>query len=336
MIRGFVRAVLMLAAVGLTGIAEAQPLGTFSWQLAPYCNVVTVSVTQNGSTYTLDGYDTQCGGSSSRAPATGIAVPNPSGTHLRITNFGGNSQMVMRSANGTRTAPTATQINDVLFEVDANGHTGTGFTTGGRATMLVRSTQDWTSTANGTAIDFFTTPNGSTVPQQRMVLTHDGQVGIGRSVVQQTLDVDGDVRVGDSTGTAGCVQDRNGTVIAGTCSSDARFKQHIEPIGDVLDKFARLRPVTFLWRTTEFADRHFGSQESFGLIAQDVEDLFPDLVATDTEGYKAVNYSKLPLLTIQAVRELKAANDALQQRLEQQQAEIEALKRALRGSAQPR
>ncbi len=224
----------------------------------------------------------------------------------------------------------------MLFEVDANGHTGNGFTTGGRATMLVRSTQDWTSTANGTAIDFFTTPNGSTVPQQRMVLTHDGQVGIGRSVVQQTLDVNGDVRVGDSAGTTGCIQDRNGTVIAGPCSSDARLKQDIQPIGDVLGKVARLRPVTFLWRTTEFADRHFGSQQSFGLIAQDVEELFPDLVATDANGYKAVNYSKLPLLTILVVRELKAANDALQERLERQQAEIEELKRAVRAGAQPR
>ena len=33
--------------------------------------------------------------------------------------------------------------------------------------------------------------------------------------------------------------------------------------------------------------------------------------ATDSDGYKAVDYSKLPLLTIQAVKELKAENDAL-------------------------
>jgi hypothetical protein len=62
------------------GTARGQSLGTYSWQLAPYCNVVTVTVTQIGSTYTLDGYDTQCGGASNRAPVTGMAVPNPSGT----------------------------------------------------------------------------------------------------------------------------------------------------------------------------------------------------------------------------------------------------------------
>ncbi len=57
----------------------AQPLGTFSWQLAPYCNVVTVSVTQNGGLYTLDGYDNQCGGPV-RASVVGVAVPNPNGS----------------------------------------------------------------------------------------------------------------------------------------------------------------------------------------------------------------------------------------------------------------
>jgi hypothetical protein len=62
------------------GAADAQPIGTYSWQLAPYCNVITVAVTQNGAQYTLDGYDTQCGGGSHRAPVTGIAVPNPNGS----------------------------------------------------------------------------------------------------------------------------------------------------------------------------------------------------------------------------------------------------------------
>ncbi|MCC7126393.1 MAG: tail fiber domain-containing protein [Acidobacteria bacterium] len=59
--------------------ASAQSLGTFSWQLAPFCNVITVQVTQQGSTYTLDGYDTQCG-AATRATATGMAVLNPSGS----------------------------------------------------------------------------------------------------------------------------------------------------------------------------------------------------------------------------------------------------------------
>jgi hypothetical protein len=72
--------VALAALVVLPPAARAQVLGTYSWQLAPYCNVVTVNVTQAGATYTLDGYDTQCGGASNRAPVTGMAVPNPAGT----------------------------------------------------------------------------------------------------------------------------------------------------------------------------------------------------------------------------------------------------------------
>jgi hypothetical protein len=61
------------------GAAEAQPLGTFTWQLQPFCNTVTVSVTQNGAVYTLDGYDDQCG-APQRAPLVGLATPNPDST----------------------------------------------------------------------------------------------------------------------------------------------------------------------------------------------------------------------------------------------------------------
>jgi len=60
-------------------IASAQSLGTFTWQLQPFCNRVTVSVTQNGGIYTLDGFDDQCG-AAQRAPLVGLATPNPDGT----------------------------------------------------------------------------------------------------------------------------------------------------------------------------------------------------------------------------------------------------------------
>jgi hypothetical protein len=44
---------------------------------------------------------------------------------------------------------------------------------------------------------------------------------------------------------------------------------------------------------------------------------------------KAVNYSKLPVLTVQALKELKAENDRLKAKLQQQQAQIELLRKAL-------
>jgi hypothetical protein len=90
--------------------------------------------------------------------------------------------------------------------------------------------------------------------------------------------------------------------------------------------------VRYYWRSEDFPSRHFGNSRAYGLIAQDVEQVLPELVATDGDGYKAVDYSELPLLTIQAVKELKAENDALKTRvadLEELKTENVALKQRL-------
>ena len=66
----------------LTGSAwpvAAQTIGSFQWQLQPYCNVVVVTVSQQAATYTVDGYDDQCA-APQRAPLVGVATPNPDGT----------------------------------------------------------------------------------------------------------------------------------------------------------------------------------------------------------------------------------------------------------------
>jgi Chaperone of endosialidase len=58
--------------------AAAQPLGTFTWQLQPYCNVLTLAVTQSGTTFTLDGVDDLCG--AGPASAVGTAFFKTDGT----------------------------------------------------------------------------------------------------------------------------------------------------------------------------------------------------------------------------------------------------------------
>ncbi len=70
-------AVVML--LGSVPMAAAQVLGPFSWQLQPFCNTVTFTITPIGSVFRLDGVDGQCS-ASRRAAVTGMAVPNPDGT----------------------------------------------------------------------------------------------------------------------------------------------------------------------------------------------------------------------------------------------------------------
>lgn len=60
-------------------LASAQSLGTFRWQLSPYCNVLTLVVTQIGTQYRFEGTDDQCG-ATTRAPVLGLGVPNADGT----------------------------------------------------------------------------------------------------------------------------------------------------------------------------------------------------------------------------------------------------------------
>lgn len=76
------RLLWVAVAVGLfwsSVAANAQPLGTFRWQLQPYCNVLTLSVVYQNGFYTLDGMDDRCGAAQA-ASASGVAFLNPNGT----------------------------------------------------------------------------------------------------------------------------------------------------------------------------------------------------------------------------------------------------------------
>lgn len=74
--------VTMLAALGVLlhgSTASAQVFGTFTWQMQPYCNQVTLTITQIPSGYTIDGFDDGCG-APKQASANGQAHINPDGT----------------------------------------------------------------------------------------------------------------------------------------------------------------------------------------------------------------------------------------------------------------
>ncbi len=164
----------------------------------------------------------------------------------------------------------------------------------------------------------FLTSSG--VLTERMRVTEIGRVGIGTMSPADLLHVAGNIRIG--TGSTGCVRDADATIIAGTCSSDARLKWDIAPFPPLLNQVAQLTPVHFYWRADEYPERSLGRARSYGLIAQEVEKVLPELVKEDAQGFKAVNYSELPLVLLQAVKDLKAENDALKGQI----AELQALK----------
>jgi len=117
----FNRIVAPLTGVSLlvlltTTPAAAQVIGTFKWQTLPYCNVVTMTITQQGGMYQLNGMDDVCSGAS--APATGTAVVAGGGLALGFTIVLPSG----RAANITATVNVATG-NGTWVDADGNGGT---------------------------------------------------------------------------------------------------------------------------------------------------------------------------------------------------------------------
>lgn len=90
-------------------------------------------------------------------------------------------------------------------------------------------------------------------------------------------------------------------------TSDKNLKENITKIEDPLEKLRWLRGVEFDWKKDVISDlSHVGPKpdHDYGLIAQEVEKVFPELVTERTDGYKAVDYSRLVPVLLEAVKEL--------------------------------
>ena len=127
--------------------------------------------------------------------------------------------------------------------------------------------------------------------------------------------------------------------------SDIRFKDRSSVIPDALEKLSRLRGVSFVWNdlgvkqltsdieTTVAAGPDATKEENeslwqelrersaaklgptIGLVAQDVEQVVPELVHTDADGYKLVDYSRISALLVEAVKEQQSLIRELTRRI---------------------
>ncbi|MGC4129253.1 MAG: tail fiber domain-containing protein [Bergeyella sp.] len=86
-------------------------------------------------------------------------------------------------------------------------------------------------------------------------------------------------------------------------NSDARYKANIALLETPLEKVLSLHGYSYYNKLSEKND--------IGVIAQEVEKAFPELVQTDSEGYKSVSYGNLVAPIIEAIRELSNKIDAL-------------------------
>ena len=99
-------------------------------------------------------------------------------------------------------------------------------------------------------------------------------------------------------------------------SSDARYKENVEQLNDVSDRFMELNPVTYRMKDSgamsgeksELLSKSTADDSSnlrYGFIAQEVRELFPDLVYENEEGYLSLDYQGFIPILVDAVKELK-------------------------------
>jgi hypothetical protein len=117
-----------------------------------------------------------------------------------------------------------------------------------------------------------------------------------------------------------------------TLISDMSLMTNVAPLTNVLEQLAQMRSVSFIWNDT--APSYLTGRQDIGVIAQEVETVFPELVTPrDGQGYKAVDYGKLASVLIGAVNELRAEKDAevaaIETRLTSQDAQIADLEARL-------
>lgn len=72
---------------------------------------------------------------------------------------------------------------------------------------------------------------------------------------------------------------------------------------------AQIDAVYYDWKTEEFAEMGFTKDRQIGIIAQEVEQVYPELVHTNEEGYKTVYYEKLTPILLEGIKEQQAELD---------------------------
>jgi len=188
------------------------------------------------------------------------------GAQALYTNAANNNTAVGRSALRNNT----TGANNLSLGTNA----GCCITTGACNVILGSATANGFGTQNN---NIFISDGAGNI---RMFVTgSDGSVGVNTTTPAYTFDVNG-----------------TGRFVAIIETSTERLKENIEPYTTEVVKFMELNPVKFTWKES-------GAQD-VGLIAEEVEKLFPEFVSKDQEGSPTgINYSKLATIFINMLKE---------------------------------
>jgi hypothetical protein len=135
---------------------------------------------------------------------------------------------------------------------------------------------------------------------QNVFFVNNGRFGIRRDATTNALEVGGEA----SKSTAG----------SWLGNSDARLKKNIYPVTNALDKLLQLKGVQYEWNDQQTGyPRPQGIQ--MGFTAQNVQEVFPEKVSTDAQGFLQTAYGTYDPLIVEAIRELTKKVEELEQKI---------------------
>jgi len=148
----------------------------------------------------------------------------------------------------------------------------------------------------GTSPAAITFGDGSTLGSDQISLVTNGQNAIYIDSSQNVHIPNGDLRATND-------------VIA-FYSSDKRLKDNIVRIENPLEKVGKIGGYTFDWNDKQ--ETYTG--KDVGVIAQEIQEVLPELVTERDNGYLAVKYEKIVPLLIESIKELKQEVDEIKQK----------------------
>ena len=221
--------------------------------------------------------------------------------------------------NTTGSNNTAIGLSALLFNFTGNSNTADG------NNALFSNTTGSNNIALGdSAGSDLTTGSNNIDIGARGAAGESNTIRIGKKGTQTTTRIAG-ISGATVAGGVGVIIDTNGKL--GTVVSSERFKDNVQPMDRASEAILALHPVTFCYNHELDPD----GIPQFGLVAEQVEKVNPDLVARDDQGkpytvrYEAVNAMLLNefLKEHQKVQRLEAALAAVNERLKEQDAEID-------------
>lgn len=251
--------------------------------------VVAYNDTTGATSYTL-----QYGGSGG---TWGSAVTVARSDHSHALD----TEAVQDAVGAMITAGTKTGLTATYDDTNARINYSVSYGGSGTATTVARSDHTHTQYAALSAANTFTATQtvSGTTPQFALNETDTAATFNFRSNAGVL-----EIYKNAGTGTKMSYDGSTLTVVSLTQTSDRRVKEDIVQIPEALDLLHEIDGVQFTWSNTGASD--------YGVIAQDVREVLPQLVHADHTGYLSVNYIALVPILIEAVKELSARVYALE------------------------